>query len=491
MLVEPHGMNLRSEILKGSFVLTLGQLVSFLSSFLRNILLARLLTKADFGIASTFAIIISVFELVGKMAVGTLIIQAKDGDHPDFQATAHLVQFVAGVLGALLILIFAGPISTLFKVPEARWGFMWLAAIPLFKGLEHLDVNRMVRDMNFVPSVLIEAVPQVIVTIVAWHAALWLKDYRAMLLLLLLGRLLSLVVSHTLAIRPYKWAWHDGYARLIARFGGPLLINGFLMFCIFQGDRLVVGAGYSIEDLAAYSVAASLSLVPGLMVVQVVQGIALPLLSRTLNNPDEFRRRYDLCAQSLSLFSTLFATTMIIAGETLVRIYGKKYEGTGIILAWLACSQAFRIIRAAPTLAALSRGDSKNLMDSNFVRLFGVILAAIAANRGLPLHWVAAAGFVGELLAFVFATFRLSKLHQLDKAAILRPAAVTVIFMLVAGILAFAGVPNDGWAVVLSFSLLLSLGAICVFLRLFVDLRKLVMAEAILLTKHPQLKAHV
>jgi O-antigen/teichoic acid export membrane protein len=212
--------------------------------FLRNLILARLLTKADFGIAATLGLVVALFELAGKMSFAQQCTQSPRGEDPHFQNVCHASQALAGLFSAALILAFVYPISTLFGMPEHRQAIALLAIVPLCTGFSNLDVYRLLRHLNFLPLVLTDAVPQVLLTMAAWPLASWLNDYRAILCILLGKAVLSLAASHLLAQRPYRLSWDAVFARENFRFGWPLLVMSFVMVGIFQGDRFLIASRY-------------------------------------------------------------------------------------------------------------------------------------------------------------------------------------------------------------------------------------------------------
>ena len=129
---------------------------------------------------------------------------------------------------------------------------------------------------------------------------------------------MGVVLSHILATRRYRWAWDWTYIKQISIFGWPLLINSFLMFFVEQGDRFIIIRGFSMEALGVYSVAASLSIIPCMMLIKVAHSIMLPILSSAQNSMEEFNRRYYLSAQALALFAALFAGTMVIGSNLFI-----------------------------------------------------------------------------------------------------------------------------------------------------------------------------
>jgi len=119
--------------------------------------------------------------------------------------------------------------------------------VPLISGFTHFDKSRVQRDMKFGPSVWVDVSSNVLVMVAALPLALWLRDYSAMLWVLVLQSAAVTAASHCVAERHYGWAWDRRYARKILAFGWPLIVNGLLMFLIFEGDRFVIGAANHVS----------------------------------------------------------------------------------------------------------------------------------------------------------------------------------------------------------------------------------------------------
>jgi O-antigen/teichoic acid export membrane protein len=244
--------------------------------------------------------------------------------------------------------------------------------------------------------------------------------------------------SHIVAERRYRWALEKSTISLMLTFGWPLLINGLLMFGIFQGDLFLIGASnrlfgraiYSLSDLGIYSVAFSLVFAPTMFIANVCGNLFLPLLSRVQESEGSFERRYYFVCQTIALAGGLFSIPLIISGEWIIRaIYGTKYTSTGSVVAWLAAMQALRIIRIGPTLAAMAKGDTKNAMYSNIVRSVAFVGAVMTAAYGGSLSFIAASGFMGEVLAMGYCVGRLKTIHQIPMVVCLKPSAMAGIFM--------------------------------------------------------------
>jgi O-antigen/teichoic acid export membrane protein len=449
-------MTARTAIFRGGLKLGAGQVLVQACSFVRTVIVGQIIGKTNFGIAAVFVMTVALLDMISNLSLDAMIVQSKEGGSTRFQRTAQLLQVLRGLVNAALLFALAGPVSSLFGIPEARWAFSFLAVIPLLNGFVHLDVYRLQRRMRVGPAVAVEVGSSLLVAAAAWPLAAWLRDYRAMLWLLIFQAAATVAGSHVAARRRYAWAWLRQHVRSMVRFGWPLLVNGILMFVIFQGDGFVIGSSgrlfeaspYTVGDLGVYSAAFLLTMAPAVMIGRVFWSLFLPLLSQVQDDREALERRYSFCALVTALAAGLFAIPFIAAGGWLVvRVFGAGYGEAAAFIGILAAMQALRIVRVAPTLAAMSRGDTRNSMVSNLTRslaLAGVL--AVAASGG-SLRWIAAAGVGGEILALVVCVLRLRRHHAILVGPCLKPAAISAAVILLAALLSqgAGGAAGAGW----------------------------------------------
>ncbi len=449
------------KILNGFIIMTGGQTVAYALSFLRNLILARMLSRADFGLAATFSLAVSLLEFTNKFAIGQQVVQAKEGDSPAFLNTAHSFQFVTGVVSSGMLLVACLPMAYLFKVPEETWAFALIALIPLFRGLSNLDCARRQRHIEFLPSVLINLVPQVIVTALAWPMVVWIKDFRAILVLLLGKELLTMLMTHGVALRPYRLSWDRVLIRRMWNFGWPLILNGFFMFAAGQGDQVLVGSGYSLEVLGLYAAGASLIEALFMILASGLGSILLPVLSRCQEDLELFRKEYRDYVLLTAIAALVTMLPFIVAGEQILRLlYGSKYAGGGMIMAWLAPAYAFWFVRMASSTAAMARADTKNQMISNFFRASSLLLVLLAIFLGASVMTVAACGVFGQLAALVASTVRLKRRQHVPLSDTFGPTAYLGFCLAVAGVSVMLGAHQLPLVIALGVSALLGVCAL-------------------------------
>ena len=416
-------MHVYRKILKGASFLSASEAVSQGCSLVRNIILARFLAKADFGVAALLGMILTLFEMSSKMALGQQVVQSKHGDDPGFVASVHFTQFATGTLSALLILVFAWPLAHVFSGPQYLISIMMLALIPFVTSLNNLDVYRRTRHLSFGPLVLADVVPQVVTTLAAWPLAVMFRDYRAVLYLLLGKAFLSASMTHLLAERVFSLRFNSYWLGESLKFGWPLLLSGFIQFGNFQGDSMVVGAAYTMSQLGEYSVALTIAMALSVTIAKIGGSVGLPLLAEVQSDVPRFTCRYSQYAQAMALIGCTAMLGMLFCGEQfVVLLFGAKYSGIGVLACWLTAAQALRIIRGAAVTAAMAKGDTVNNLVSSSWRLSGLLLAiGVGLVKG-SLVWFAVAAFVGEVVALAATVARLSSKHIIAPRITFMPA---------------------------------------------------------------------
>nr|WP_181919357.1 oligosaccharide flippase family protein [Alkalilimnicola ehrlichii] len=194
------------------------------------------------------------------------------------------------------------------------WAFQLLALIPIIDGMKHIDYVRFHRKLSFWRSVVVRELPQLFTLLACIPLGMWLGDYRVMLYVLILYGLSYTVLSHLVAKRPYQMAWDSTFIRKIFSFGAPLLLNGFLLFFILQGDRAIVGSVLGPEALGLFSAAYMLTFTSSALVTNVMQTVLLPVLSKAKGSVDAFWVRTVFVMQAASFVGLGFAIFFIVLG---------------------------------------------------------------------------------------------------------------------------------------------------------------------------------
>lgn len=390
---------------KKTTTLLLSQGLSEGSILIRNIILARALGPDEMGAVVALAVTLKFIEMATDLSVERLLVQARDGGKPTMQGSAHGLHVARGVLAGILLAALSWFAASLFGVSEMAWAFASLGLVPLVRGFVHLDYVRKQRYLNFRSTAMIESLSSLASAAAAWPIVIMVGDYSAFVWVSLIQVGVLIIGSHWVARRSYRIVLNPDALGRFLKFGWPMLLNGLLMFGAFQGDRLIVATTYSMEELGRFAVLMQLALLPALITARISMSIGLPLLSRAREHKERFIQVYQSTQLILVVVAVIYFIALALMGNPAISfLYGHEFVIHGPVLNWVAMAMVFRMLRGAPTIAALAHGDSQAGMYANIFRFTGLIAAVAASGFGLTA--IAAAGCMGEAIA-LFASYEL------------------------------------------------------------------------------------
>jgi len=402
-------------------------------SLVRNAMLGHMLAKGDFGIAAILTLLLQLLDSLTDLGVDRLIVQAKDGDDPRFVATNHTALVVRGVLIGIILFSASGFIADFFAVPEAALAVAAIALVPLLKGFQHLDARRAQRRLNSRPFLWIEVAPQAVALALTWPVVTYVPDFQAVVWLSLAQAVTALVVSHAVAERPYALAFDMPILKRLIDFGWPIWLSAFPLVAVYHGDRIVIGRLLGVEDLAGYSAAFMVAMVPGLIAGKVGQSLMLPVFAGARGDAAQLKRRFSVLTEATAIAAAIYFATAVLAGGDILRIaFGPNYAGLGGVMAWLAGMWALRMLQAVPGMLLLSVGETKPFLIAGLIRSLALIPATAVALMGHGLEAVAAMGLLGELASLAYIAWRMDT-HE---RGLCRIFALRGLFVLPAGLVA-------------------------------------------------------
>lgn len=428
--IETEAPSLGRRIARQGSLLFAGHAAAQALSFLRNALIGHALSMGDFGIAATITLTLQLMETLSDLGTDRLIVQARDGNDETFVATAHSTIAARGIVTAILVYLAAHPVARFFSIPEAAWALQLAALVPLLKGFQHLDYRRAQRRLDNTPQLLLEVVPQAVALLATIPLVVHFGNYAVALWLAVIQAAAAVAISHVLAERTYRLAADRTLLKRFIAFGWPIWLSAFPLVAVYQGDRIIIGRLLGMEDLAAFSAAVMITMVPGLVAAKVGHALMLPLLAAVRDDGAAFTRRFGRLADATALAAALYLVLFVAAGGAILPLaFGPNYAGLGAVVGWLAAMWSLRMMQALPGMALMALGITRPFLDAGLIRALALLLSLHAAMAGMGLPAIAAAGVAGELASLLYVAWRLGSERPglmgalLLRALLLVPAA--------------------------------------------------------------------
>lgn len=358
--------------------------------FARNLLVSWLVSPENYGIASAFAMAMSIIELLSYVGLQQMIVVEPDGDDDQVQAAMQGFQVIRGVISSVLQFAIAAPFADFMGIGQAAWAFEVLALVPLISCFQHFDTHRLRRHMIFGPSVLGSAVPALVALLVIWPVAYLFKDYRIMLVSILVQTLVMVLVSHVTARRPYRMTLDMDVIRRAMIFGWPILANSILLFAVFNGERIIIGRELGMVEFALFSMAMTLTQTPMLVVASSLQSFALSKLGAARSDDTAFNR-IGVATMEVSIATGVILTvgTALLGGPIVAAITDSEYEPVLAFLVPLIILHSIHSAANGTSIVGLGRSHA------------GIGLAiSIFRVLSLPISWWMAVR-TGDVLAII------------------------------------------------------------------------------------------
>ncbi len=347
----------------------------------RMICLSHLLILEEVGFASAISAVAATLEQVTDMATYRCIFSTPREDFDDALAGAHAVGLLRGCALATISLLGAPIFAHVFGRPQDWAAFAFIGIISFVRSLEHIESRVAERDYRYDGQFKVSLVSNggcILALIVV--AVIW-RDHNALLASLFAQSLLSTLMSHRVATRPFRIKFRTPYFRRAWNFGYPLMLNGAGLAAVGQGDRIIVGALLGLPTLAVYSVSMLAAIVPISFLFRVIQTVGLAALH---NAKDEGPRsqlaaRLQAFATIVPMLAGLYACVMLMFLNPAVGlVFGQAFVVENWVLALLTLNAFFKIARTEPfTALLLHEGRTAALAVTNFVAILGLVASAI------------------------------------------------------------------------------------------------------------------
>lgn len=428
------------------FLILSGNLSKTLILMVRNLVIARLISLQDYGIASTFMLAMAIVEMMSTLGLQQQMVQAKNGNDPHLQAAMQGFQVIRALINGAILFAISGPLAAFFGHPDLTWAYQLTALIPVLQGFGHFDTNRMSRQMNYMPVFMVSVLPALGSVLLVWPLYVMFQDYRVMLYALLAQSVLQTIASHMLAERPYRLAFDRSIIASSMRFGWPILLNGILMFAIYNGERMIVGRELDMTDLALFSMAFSLSLTPNLVMTRSVVSFFLPQLAASVDDRPTFRHLAAATFQAHLLFGNLLVVGIAILGGPFLHFtLGEKYAAAIPLLTWLALMQGVRLIKSGSATVSLAHGHTTNALVANLMRVLLLPVAWYVVATGGSLLQVVWIGIFAEVFGLVLGLWLTVWRLRLPRRPLVLPFVASTALFVLAGFHASAQYSAADW----------------------------------------------
>jgi O-antigen/teichoic acid export membrane protein len=389
--------DLGRQALRGGIVSVAMQYGNGVLQILAAVVLARLLTPADFGLVAIITVLTSFAPLLIDFGLGDATTQRKQIT-PTQISSLFWVSTGVGLAVAVALAAASPLIAALYRQPALEPIALSTAVTFVLWGASNQHMALLRRTMQFGRIARIQLLGSLVGIITAIIMALCGFGYWA-LVARPIANALCVVIGAWLGCRwrPGPPAF-DAEAKSMIRFG--LHVVGFsVTYTVAKSvDRMALGLFYPPAQVGYYQNAITLYESSIWQVLGQVHTVGSAALSKLQSNVAALRQKYESALSALAFFVMPAAAILSVTAQDLtVILLGEKWRAAGALLRIIALRGIFQVIEASQGWLHLSIGRADRWRNWGIVSLV-VQVAAVLAGLSFGTTGVAIATVAASVL---------------------------------------------------------------------------------------------
>jgi PST family polysaccharide transporter len=455
--IDPASLKRRS--VRGAAVSLGGQGVRFAITMASQIVMARLLLPAEFGLLAMVAPVINLVQQFNDLGLSAATVQRPKIGRDDVSALFWIN--VAVSLAMFAVVALASPLVGWFYDEPRTVGITIVSgALLVMGGASSQQMALLNRAMRFTQLAIID-VSAIACSLAAGVAAALLGAGYWSLVVMQFAYMapvgvLSWAFTGWVPSRPRR---HEGIGAAV-KFGGHLTGFNLVNFFARNLDNVLIGRTYGSATLGLYDRAYKLMTLPLGQIATPVSRIAWPLLSRLVDTPDKYRQAYLRMLQAIHIATIPgMVCAIAIPAQIVATLFGAKWADVAPILFWLSLASLPSFVNSS--LGWLFQSQNRT---AEFLKV-GIVSSVLIVGSflvGLPYGAVGVARAYAMVTLFVhgpYVWFNATRRGPVSLGDLLRAVLPFAISGLVsfgalrlAGLyLDFAGIPGLVEAAIISY----------------------------------------
>ena len=269
-------MSLTQTSIQGAFWLGLLKVVIKAFSFVKLIVIARILTPFDLGLFGIIMLPYGLVEVATESGINQALVQSRK-DHKLYLSSAWLAFIFRGVL-LFSVLYLSAPFISRYYQQDLTLMIRLVALTPIFKGLANPGVIMFKKYFQYKQEFFYQAVISLSESIGTIVFCLWLKSVIALPLGVVIGGLTTLIISFL--VTQFDWV-KPQIKKIIElyRYGRWVTLGTFISYVNDQGDDFLVSKMLGANALGFYQTAYKISNLPTTQGAGLIYQVIFPLFS--------------------------------------------------------------------------------------------------------------------------------------------------------------------------------------------------------------------
>jgi PST family polysaccharide transporter len=321
-----------------------------------TVILARLLSPADFGIAAAATFFGHLAARLSNGGMGIALVRVKEL-REEHISSVFVINGIIALVSSVTLLVAAPFIADFYRTPELRWVIPLVTLDFLLGALSMVSQALLTRAMRYREMATLASAELTAMSFASVILAVMGFGFWSLVLGAICGSTVKWLWGVKLAGWHLRFRFDRAAARELTSFALGTYTKGLLEYLSLNVDNLVIGRVLGITPLGFYDKAfSSVNRVYRNLTV-VGPSVSFRAFAIIQDEPERFRRAYHKIVTTVTLVGYIvFAALATMAPHLIVVLFGSKWAASVIPFQLLCASGVLKILNVYSSTAANARG---------------------------------------------------------------------------------------------------------------------------------------
>ena len=426
---ETHAIQ-GGQVARGATLMVAFKLLDRSIGLVSTLILARILTPADFGLVAMATAVVAFTQLMGAFGFETALIQRQDAQRHHYD-TAWTFNALFGLAIGITLCFLANPMAAFYREPRLAMMLPVLALGALVGGFENVGTVAFRKNLDFGKEFRYLLTKRISAFVVTVSSALIFRTYWALIAGMVTGTVASVLISYLL--HPYRPRFSLMAKADLMHFSKWLFISNLIQFLHSRSTDFILGRTIGSHGLGVYNIGVEIAAMPSTELIAPLNRAVYPVYSRLANAREMLWEQFAEVFGMIGLLAVPVSFGLVCVADAAVRVLlGEQWLESIPIIRIAAVSGLASALQGNLYLVILALGQPKaNTLLSGTLLVISLPIVVVAS-----LHYgafgAACAHFGASLLGLVGISFvfsRITGISLIQLAALLWRPFVAASFM--------------------------------------------------------------
>lgn len=282
-------------------------------------ILARLLSKTDFGLVAIAVVAINYLSVVKNLGLGVALIQRRE--HVDEAAnTVFTMNLIMGIFLSAIIFPLAPLLAVYFKDPAVTPVLRWLGLSFAINAVGEVHEVFLMRDLNYKRKLISDVGGAVTKGVVGIGMAFLGFGVWSLVAAQILSGFVSVIIDWIIVPWRPRLMLHRTLMGPMLKFGASVTGIDMITMLTDNLDYVIVGRVFGLATLSVYTLAYRL---PEMLLIGnlwVMGAVIYPAFSTIQDQMDAMRRGFLASVRIVELFAVPVSLGLFLAADPVIRV---------------------------------------------------------------------------------------------------------------------------------------------------------------------------